>query len=543
MNPNSPTPKHIATALRQKLRDKQGKLHSSSLSDLVNKQGQRSYEYTLQAAGIYLDYSKNFCDDQVLSLLGQCAQQMQIKPAIEQLFNGESVNRTEGRAALHSSLRSSKPDSPHYDIIHDALLRMRSLVEQLHQGKLSGFSGKSITDIINIGIGGSDLGPRFVNSALKEYSRPDRRCHFISNIDPCALSDCLESCNPETSLLIISSKTFTTLETQENARAAKSWLQGAAHGKDIGPQLIGITADSQKAHDFGIAIDNILPMWDWVGGRFSLWSAIGLPIAFSLGWENFQSLLRGAEQMDQHYRQQPLLTNMPVILAMLEYWYISYWGAQSVAILPYSERLALLPKFMQQLSMESLGKQTDRNNQATDYPTGAVIWGEAGTTGQHSFHQLLHQGSHFIPVDFICHPGNKQQIDERHSHLLANCLSQSRALMCGKSFEQAVEELLATGQDSQSAKLLARHKTIPGNRPSNTLIMNALTPATLGAMIALYEHKIHAQSILWNINAFDQWGVELGKQYSSQLYQTLSGEKTADFDPSTNGLIRHLQSL
>ena len=361
--------------------------------------------------------------------------------------------------------------------------------------------------------------------------------HFIANVDPDELADALAGLNPETTLIVAASKSFTTLETLANTQAARRWLQAAADTRSVDPHFIAITANRAKALAFGIPATQIFPMWDWVGGRYSLWSAIGLPIAIAVGWENFQALLHGAAEMDAHYRSAPFTANMPAILGLLEWWYSTYWQAHSALVLPYSHRLRLFPAFLQQLSMESLGKSVDIEGCPVAGHTGLVIWGEPGTNGQHSFMQLLHQGTRFIPVDFIAVVRGETADDDRRTHLYANCLSQSRALMTGKSLAEVRQELAGAGLSPAQMDALAPHKVHPGDRPSNTIVLEALTPARLGALIALYEHKVHTQSVLWNIDAFDQWGVELGKQSARALFDNLQGRPGAPLDASTRQLI------
>jgi glucose-6-phosphate isomerase len=407
-------------------------------------------------------------------------------------------------------------------------------VDSLRQHKRTGHNGKPITDVVNIGIGGSDLGPRFVVSALQAAGPV--RVHFVANIDPRELQDTLHALDPDTTLFITASKSFATLETRANTVAARSWLQ-AAGCSDLARHFIAVTANVAAAVEFGIAEDNIFPMWDWVGGRYSLWSAIGLPIAIATGWDSYQALLDGAREMDEHFRHAPLTSNMPALMALLECWYSDCWNAHSTLVLPYSHALRLFPAYLQQLSMESLGKSVMLDGNAVQRHSGMVIWGEPGTNSQHSFMQLLHQGTRFIPSTFIAVLPQPQD-DDRSRHLFANCLSQSRTLMTGKGFDQVHAELVASGLSAQQADAMAPHRCHPGNRPSSTLVLPSLTARTIGALIALHEHKVFTQSVILSINAFDQWGVELGKRAASDIFAALDRADAAGFDDSTIQLIR-----
>ena len=530
-----------ASALRQHQRE----LARSSLLDLFTQDHSRAFKFCANAAGVRLDFSKNFCTPQTLELFEQLAEEIHLRREIEALFEGAEVNGTEHRPALHTALRAPG-DSPKSADIQPVLRRMRDLVEALAEGRRTGFSNKPFTDIVNIGIGGSDLGPRCVVAALRQQSRPALRVHFVANVDPVELDDTLAALNPETTLIITASKSFTTLETLSNSRAATAWLRSAANGSAIDEHLVAITASPERAIAAGVAGHNIFPMWDWVGGRYSLWSAIGLPIACALGWDNFAALLRGGNAMDMHYRSAPFQANLPVLLAMFECWYSADWDAHSAAVLPYAHRLRLFPAFLQQLSMESLGKSVDRHGDPLTRHSGLVVWGEPGSNSQHSFMQLLHQGTRFIPVDFIAiarGESDSPSASEQHRHLLANCLSQARALLTGKSRAEVMAELRTAGLDETQAELLAPHKVLPGNHPSNLLLLDALTPESLGALIALYEHKVHAQSVIWNINAFDQWGVELGKQSAAHIFNALNGAAQTGLDASTAHLIELLREV
>jgi glucose-6-phosphate isomerase len=534
-SPASPPP-------QQQLADHKVELAGTSLLSLFAQPG-RATRFTISAAGLTLDYSKHFCTQRTLELFEQLAEAINLRSRIDNLFDGAEVNNTEQRPALHTSLRSTCSSSPKFDEVAATKARMRTLVQALHQQQLTGFDGRPVRDVVNIGIGGSDLGPRFVNNALEPFATGPVRVHFVANIDPDELHDVLNGLNPATTLFITASKSFATLETLSNTQAARRWLQAAAGDRDVSGHFVAVTANTVAAVAFGISEDKIFPMWDWVGGRYSLWSAIGLPTAIAVGWDGYTALLDGASAMDTHFRESGVRANMPMLLALLECWYSDHWQAHSVLTLPYSHRLGLFPAYLQQLSMESLGKSVTQDGKPVSHHTGLAIWGEPGTNGQHSFMQLLHQGTRFIPVDFIAvmQPGPHE--DDRYRHLFANCLSQSHVLMAGKSAQKAQDEMLAAGMSPQRAAELAPHREQPGNRPSSTIVMHSLTPTTLGALIALYEHKVYTQSIIWGINAFDQWGVELGKKAASDIFSALGGGAGANLDESTVQLIQLFQKL
>lgn len=516
---------------------------SPLIADYFKTDPDRFRHFSLSAAGILLDYSKNQLTAEVLALLLQLAEHAGMQPAIASMFAGEIVNNTEQRPALHVALRSPERETSYEREVHATLDRMETFVQQVQSHTWKGYTGKPITDVVNIGIGGSDLGPAMVYQALSAEHVPGIKCHFVSNVDPLHLEQTLQNLAPENTLFVIASKTFTTMETSLNAQAARRWiLHAGATEKHLAQHFVAVSANVEKAAAFGINRDNIFPMWNWVGGRYSLWSAIGLSVALGVGMANFRSLLKGANAMDEHFRTAPLAQNMPVLMALLNLWYLNFWHAESQVILPYAQNLHLFPAFLQQLDMESLGKQVRKDGQLLDTCSGGIVWGSAGTNGQHSFHQLLHQGTHLIPADFIAIAESGSANVEQHEQLLANCFAQSQALMNGKSFAQAKAELLTQGLSEAEAAALARHKVIPGNRPSNTLLLTTLNPESLGALIALYEHKVYAQSVLLQMNAFDQWGVELGKILSTDLYKAITdtGACTA-FDGSTNALVNKVK--
>lgn len=511
----------------------------STLSELFTQDPQRSQTYSLEAASLYLDYSKNHLTQDTIDKLLQLAHERQLPAAIEALLNGEEVNNTEQRPALHSALRfQGQPQTPEEEAVAESLARMEDIVDQLHRGKWTGYNGDAITDIVNIGIGGSDLGPRMMCDALAAYHQAELKVHFVANIDAADMGDIFKQLNPATTLFIVASKSFGTLETLENAKAARSWLmENGCRMEMLQQHFIAISANVEKAVAFGMNSKNILPMWDWVGGRYSLWSAIGLPIALAIGMQQFNALRAGAHAMDEHFAKAPMDQNMPVLLALIQYWYSQHWGAQTQAVLPYSHHMHYFPQFLQQLDMESLGKRVDKSGQPLPNKSGSIVWGAEGSNGQHSFHQLLHQGNHMVPVDFIATLRSGYGNPHQHQHLFACCISQSQALLQGKSHAQAVEELLAKGLTPEEAEHLAEHQVIPGNRPSNTLVLESLTPFSMGALTALYEHKVYSLSVLLGINAFDQWGVELGKQLGGKIFEALDNGSIPDsWDSSTQAL-------
>ena len=514
-------------------------LEGARIPDLYQQSPSRCADMSCSAAGLTLDYSKNIATTDTMALLFKLAREHKLETRVQQLLSGEQVNFTEKRPALHTALRNQAAlDATLAQSVKDTFSKMGDFVEAVHSGVWRGYSGERITDIVNIGIGGSDLGPFMVTEALKPYGKPGITCHFVANVDASDMCETLKSLCPRSTLFIVASKTFTTLETLTNAATAREWLVNAAERDTaVAKHFVAATANVENAVKFGIVEDNVFPMWDWVGGRYSLWSAIGLPIALAVGMQHFNELRAGAADMDQHFASAPLEENMPVIMAMLGIWYGNFWDAHSHAIIPYDHYLRYFAKYLQQLDMESNGKSASGEG-FVDYQTGPIIWGEAGTNGQHSFHQLLHQGTRMVPVDFIAPLKSHNAVGEHHKYLFANCLSQSYALMCGKSLAEARQEFIDMGYAEEEATQLAPHKVMPGNRPSNTLVLDQVTPQTLGALIALYEHKVFVQSVIWEINAFDQWGVELGKKICSDIYQVIRGEKQGEeFDPSTLTLV------
>ncbi len=528
-----PTESAVWTHLSEHYQD----IRHVSLQGLFDREPQRFREMHREGGGLLLDFSRNHLGGETLQLLLEAAEEVQLPARISELMSGAEVNATEHRPALHTALRDFGERAPYRNEIQNTLKRMEEFVRAVHEEEWKGATGKAITDVVNIGIGGSDLGPRMVVDALYD-GWSGVRCHFVANMDRAELERTLQDLSPETTLFIVASKSFTTLETLRNADSAKAWLYDIIDDeRDLARHFVAITANTERAVDFGIAADNVYPMWDWVGGRYSLWSAIGLSVALTGGMEEFNALRRGAFEMDEHFRTAPLSENLPVLLGLIGVWYANYWGTATHAVLPYAQRLQLLPAFLQQLTMESNGKSTRLDNRAVDYPTCPVVWGSVETNGQHSFHQLLHQGTQMIPVDFIATLEGGME-DDHHPWLFANCLAQARALMTGKSFNSAKQELLDEGVAEEEAEVLARHKQMPGNRPSNIIVMEKVSAQQLGALIALYEHKTYVQSVIWRINAFDQWGVELGKQMSKEIHRALTdGKLDQSLDQSTRGLI------
>ncbi|WXL27003.1 glucose-6-phosphate isomerase [Ectopseudomonas mendocina] len=533
----------------QALGEHRARMNAFSMREAFANDPQRFSRFSLNQCGLLLDYSKNLIDDTTVQLLIQLAEEAGLKDSIARLFNGEQVNSTEHRAALHTALRSPigrKLELDGVDLIpqvHRVLNQMTELVTQIHSGLWRGYTDKPITDVVNIGIGGSFLGPELVSEALRPFTQRGVRCHYLANIDGSEFRELTAVLNPETTLFIVSSKSFGTLETLKNALAARDWyLALGGPENELYKHFIAVTSNPEAAIQFGIKAKNIFPMWDWVGGRYSLWSAIGLPIALAIGIANFKELLAGAYAMDQHFTQAPLEQNMPVLMALLGIWYGNFWGAKSQAILPYDHYLRNFTKHLQQLDMESNGKSVRQDGTPVDFSTGPVIWGGVGCNGQHAYHQLLHQGTELIPADFLVPVNSFNPLADHHQWLFANCLSQSQALMHGKTREEAEKELRDQGMDEAEVQRLAPHKVIPGNRPNNMLVLNRIDPSNLGALVALYEHKVFVQSAIWGINAFDQWGVELGKELGKGVYQRLTGQLDQPAsDASTQGLIDHFR--
>ncbi len=529
------------------LQDHYSKTANLQMRDMFADDPHRFDKFSLYFKDILFDYSKNRITDETLPLLFKLARQQKLDKKIEAMFSGEKINQSEDRAVLHIALRnrSNRPimvDGHNVNTdVNKVLDKMRGFCDAVHSGSWRGFTGKVITDVVNIGIGGSDLGPRMVVRALQPYSTGKIQTHFVSNVAQAELLSTLSKLNPETTLFLIASKTFTTQETMTNALSARSWLVEALSDQNaVDKHFVAISTNKEKVIEFGINPDNIFEFWDWVGGRFSLWSAIGLSIPLSIGMENFEALLTGAHQIDEHFRLTPFEQNIPVIMALLGIWYNNFFKAQSQAILPYGHYLRYFPAYMQQGDMESNGKGVDINGQPVDYQTGPIIWGQTGTNGQHAFYQLIHQGTKLIPCDFLVPATSYHDLPGHHNMLISNFLAQPQALMQGKTAQQIMQEL----DESEQNDILINAKVFPGNIPTNSFLFKKLSPKTLGSLIALYEHKVFVQGAIWNINSFDQMGVELGKVLAGVIYPELQHEQPVDnHDSSTNGLINHFKKI
>ncbi len=521
------------------------------MRDLFADDTQRFERYSLRFADLLFDYSKNRITDKTLSLLIDLANQANLTEQIAAMSSGQKINQTEQRAVLHVALRNRSERQIFVDgedvmpKVKHVLAKMRQFSEAVRSGEWRGYTGKAITDIVNIGIGGSDLGPKMVTIALTPYVKEGLRSHFVSNVDGTDIAEVLKVVNPETTLFLIASKTFTTQETMSNAHTARAWfLESAQDEAAIAKHFAALSTNQAGVSQFGIDTDNMFEFWNWVGGRYSLWSAIGLSIALAVGMDNFEELLSGAHAVDEHFRSAPLTENIPVIMGLLGIWYNNFFDAQTHAILPYDQYLSRFPAYFQQGDMESNGKYISKDNQKVDYTTGPVIWGEPGTNGQHAFYQLIHQGTKLIPCDFIAPAQSQNPLGNHHDILISNFLAQTEALMKGKTSAEVQSELMANNTPEEQFDTLVPAKTFEGNRPSNTFLFKKLTPQTLGTLIALYEHKIFTQGIIWNINSFDQMGVELGKQLAKSIQPELVGDdNVSSHDSSTNGLINYYKQI
>ncbi len=519
------------------------------MRDLFAQNPQRFAQFSLRFGDILFDFSKNRINEMTLALLLDLARQANLDQQIEAMFTGQKINITENRAVLHVALRnrSNRPilvDG--VDVmpeVNRVLGKMRTFSEAVRSGTWKGYTGKSITDVVNIGIGGSDLGPKMVTLALAHYAQPGLHCHFVSNVDSTDLVETLKQVSPETTLFLVASKTFTTQETMTNAHSARDWFLASAKDEAaVAKHFAALSTSTEKVKEFGIDPQNMFEFWDWVGGRYSLWSAIGLSIAISVGMDRFEELLTGAHKVDEYFRMTPFEQNIPVIMGLLGIWYNNFFGAQTHAILPYDQYLSRFPAYFQQGDMESNGKSVTRNGELVDYSTGPIIWGEPGTNGQHAFYQLIHQGTKLVPCDFLAAAQTLNPLGEHHAILIANFLAQTEALMKGKTPDEVRNELKASG--TPVTELLIAAKTFVGNRPTNSFLFQQLTPETLGSLIALYEHKIFTQGMVWRINSFDQWGVELGKQLAKVIEPELKGpEPVTSHDASTNGLINYFKQI
>ncbi|MDM1522055.1 glucose-6-phosphate isomerase [Empedobacter sp. 225-1] len=519
-------------------------IQHTSIKELFAQNANRFEEFSIQYPSLLVDYSKNRINAETIQLLVDLAKEMNVDQAIQQMFDGDVINVTEKRAVLHTALRNRSNEEvlvEGKDVmpqINEVLEQMKSFSEKVISGEWKGFSGKEITDVVNIGIGGSDLGPVMVTEALKHY-KTRLNIHFVSNIDGTHLAETFKTINPETTLFIVASKTFTTQETMTNAFSAKEWfLNSEAQEADVAKHFVALSTNAEGVANFGIDTANMFQFWDWVGGRYSLWSAIGLSIALAVGFDNFEELLEGAHEMDIHFKTETLDQNIPVVLALLGIWYNNFFGANSVALLPYEQYLSRFAAYFQQGDMESNGKYVGRDGKKVDYETGPIIWGEPGTNGQHAFYQLIHQGTKLIPADFIAGANSLNNLGDHHAKLLSNFFAQTEALAFGKDEETVVAELEKAGKSKEEIDFLKAFKIFEGNRPTNSILYEVLTPKVLGNLIAMYEHKIFVQGVIWNIFSFDQWGVELGKQLANVILPELENdEQITSHDASTNGLI------
>ncbi len=519
--------------------------HQVQMSRLFKENPERAKDFSKRIGDIFIDYSKNRITQETMDLLLNLAREMQLEEGIKAMFEGRAINQTENRSVLHIALRNrlntpilvdGKDVMPEVNAV---LAQMKKFSTAVIDGEWKGYTGKAISDIVNIGIGGSDLGPLMVTEALKALKKPNINPHFVSNVDGTHMYETLKGLNPETTLFIIASKTFTTQETMTNAQTAKDWLLASAKNiEQVKKHFVALSTNTEKVAEFGIATENMFQFWDWVGGRYSLWSAIGLSIACSIGFENFEALLEGAHEVDNHFKSTPLQENIPVLLALIGIWYNNFYGAETEAILPYDQYMHRFAAYFQQGNMESNGKYVGRNGEKVNYQTGPILWGEPGTNGQHAFYQLIHQGTKLIPCDFMAPAQSWNPVGDHHPKLLANFFAQTEALMNGKSLATATAELKAAGKSEEDIKKLAPFKVFEGNRPTNSFLFKKLTPQVLGALIAIYEHKIFVQGVIWNIFSFDQWGVELGKQLANNILPELKGEEeVTSHDASTNQLI------
>lgn len=524
---------------------------SAHMRDLFAEDPERFDRFSLRLENFLLDYSKNRITATTMTRLLALAQEAEVELWRDAMFAGEPINATEDRAVLHTALRNRANTPVMVDgedvmpAVNAVLTKMRQFSEAVRGGTHRGFTGKPIRDVVNIGIGGSDLGPVMVYEALRPFSHPDIGVHYVSNVDGTHLAEVLKRVDAETTLFIIASKTFTTQETMANAHSARQWFldQGGTH-KGIAQHFVALSTNTPAVTGFGISADTMFQFWDWVGGRYSVWSAIGLSVAIAIGMDRFEMFLAGGHAMDEHFRTAPLGQNMPVILALLGVWNQNYLGATAHAVLPYDQYLNRFPAYLQQADMESNGKRTGRDGNFLGHSTGAILFGEPGTNGQHAFYQLIHQGTHLIPCDFIVPAVSQNPIGSHHALLLANCFAQTEALMRGKTEAEATDDLAAKGLQGDALAALAPHKVFPGNRPTNTILVRAIDPHTLGMLVALYEHKIFVQGVIWGIYSFDQWGVELGKELAKAIVPELAGDdEVMSHDSSTNGLINVLKEL
>tara|TARA_E500000318_G_scaffold36378_2_gene35320 strand:- start:72 stop:1706 length:1635 start_codon:yes stop_codon:yes gene_type:complete len=537
-----PTINPTTTNAWKKLQQHYQETKDVHLRELFSKEEDRGKKLSILWNDFLVDYSKNRITDKTLKLLLELADEVGLKDAIKSYFDGELINQTEGRAVLHTALRAKKGDKVFVDRVNivdevfEVKEKIKSFSEAVISGERKGHTGKAFTDVVNIGIGGSDLGPVMVTEALKFYQN-DLKTHFVSNVDGDLVHEVMKELDPETTLFVIVSKSFTTQETLSNALTIKKWFLQSASEKDVADHFVAVSSNLEKIKEFGIADDNVFPMWDWVGGRFSLWSAVGLSIALSIGYENFESLLTGANEMDIHFKETHFEENIPVMLALISVWYNNFYGAETEAIIPYTQYLHRFPAYLQQGIMESNGKSMDRSGNRVGYETGTIIWGEPGTNSQHAFFQLIHQGTKLIPTDFIGYKKSLHGDVDHHNKLMANYFAQTEALMNGKTADEVKHELESQGLSGEELQKLLPFKIFEGNKPTNSILIEKLTPKSLGALIALYEHKIFVQGLVWNIFSYDQWGVELGKQLAKNILADIENSTISKHDSSTLNLL------
>lgn len=541
----------MKTAGWKKLSDHFQTMKDVHMRDLFAEDGSRFQRFSIRFGDILVDYSKNRLNQETLWLLLGFAEEVGLKDAVEAMFTGERINETEDRAVLHVALRN-RSDAPVFvdgrDVmpeVNAVLRKMEEFSRRVISGRWKGYSGKPVRDIVNIGIGGSDLGPKMVAECLRPYAVKGLSVHFVSNVDGTHIVETLKRLDPETTLFLIASKTFTTQETMTNAHTARDWfLKHAGDPAHIARHFAALSTNTDRVKAFGIDPENMFVFWDWVGGRYSLWSAIGLSVACAIGFEGFLELLRGAHEMDRHFREEPFERNIPVILALIGIWYNNFFGAESEAVLPYDQYMHRFPAYFQQGNMESNGKSVDRGGERVRHQTGPIIWGEPGTNGQHAFYQLIHQGTKLVPADFLAPAISHNDVGDHHAILLSNFFAQTEALMRGKDREEVIEELRREGRSEDAIQRLRPHKVFEGNKPTNSILFRKLTPRVLGSLIAMYEHKIFVQGVIWNIFSFDQWGVELGKQLAARILPELNDRTTVTaHDSSTNGLINAYKEM
>ena len=532
------------TAAWQSIQSHFATMQATSMKELFASDADRAEKFHIQWNNFLVDYSKNILNQETLDLLLNLASEVQLKDAISSYFKGDLINQTENRAVLHTALRAKETDTILVDGInvmpevYSVKNKIKNFSHEVISGNKKGYTGKAFTDIVNIGIGGSDLGPAMIVEALQFYKN-HLNVHFVSNVDGDHVNEVIKKLNPETTLFVVVSKTFTTQETLSNAETIRSWFLQSASQEDVAKHFVAVSTNIQKVTEFGINPENVFPMWDWVGGRFSLWSAVGLSISLAVGFDNFDDLLKGANEMDEHFKNESFDKNIPVVLALLSIWYNNFFGAESEALIPYTQYLQKLAPYLQQGIMESNGKSIGRDGKPVNYQTGTIIWGEPGTNSQHAFFQLIHQGTKLIPTDFIGFKHSLYGNKDHHDKLMSNFFAQTEALLMGKTEAQVKTEFEKQGISGEKAEFLLPYKVFSGNKPTNTILINKLTPNTLGALVAMYEHKIFVQGVIWNIFSYDQWGVELGKQLANSILEEIENKQVKNHDSSTSFLLKN----